>query len=79
MDAQLNIQNGAFVSAIYQENVDNERTSYSTVCSSNESRKNTFSLGFTRERVLQSLRFHCNHLHNPAIQQDVPPMEVILD
>ena len=47
MDAQLNIQNGAFASAIYQENADNDRTSYGAVCSSNKSRKNVLSLGFT--------------------------------
>ena len=32
MDAQLNIQNGAFVSAIYMENADNERTSHIRRC-----------------------------------------------
>ena len=41
----------------------------------------TLSLGFTRERerVPQSFRFHCHTLHDPAIQQGVPPMKVVLD
>ena len=46
MDAQLNIQNGAFVSALYQTKNVYERTSYHIVHSSNRSRENTFSLEF---------------------------------
>ena len=44
MDAQLNIQNGAYVSAIYLENANNERTSYSTVYGSNRSKKTHLAL-----------------------------------
>ena len=51
MNAQLSIQNGAFVSAIHQQNADDARTPYGAVCSSNRSRKNTRSLGFTRAGV----------------------------
>ena len=39
MDAQLNIMNGAFASAIYKENVTHTGTSYGAVCSSNRSWK----------------------------------------
>ena len=52
MAAQLNIQNGAYVSAVYKENANNARTSYSPVCGSNRSRKNTFSLEITRAGAL---------------------------
>ena len=31
MDAQLNIENGAFISTVYHENADDDRTSHSTV------------------------------------------------
>ena len=77
MEGQLNIQNGAFVSAINWENADNERASFCTVCSSNRSRKNTFSLGFTREGVLQSFRFHCNYLPHPMIQLYIQESKVV--
>ena len=49
MDAQLNIQNGTYVSAIYKTKNVYERTAYCIVRSSNWSRKNTPSIGFTRE------------------------------
>ena len=48
MDAQLNIQIGEYVSAIYSENADDARTSYGTVCGSDQGWKNTFSFGFTQ-------------------------------
>ena len=44
MDAQLNIQNGAYVSAVYQNKNVHERTAYCIVHSSNWSRKNSFSI-----------------------------------
>ena len=47
MDAQLNVQNGKYVSVIYQENADNAETSYGTVCGSDWRWKNTPGLGFT--------------------------------
>ena len=52
MDAQSNIQNVAFVSALYlvTKNV-YERTTCCIVHSSNRSRKNTFSIEFTRKRI----------------------------
>ena len=43
MDAQLNIQNGAYISAVHLTKNVHERTTYCIVCSSNWSRKNTFS------------------------------------
>ena len=49
MDAQLNIQNGAYVSAIYYNKNVYERTSCCTVCCSNWSRKNSFSPEPARE------------------------------
>ena len=49
MDAQLNIQNGAYVSAVYQTKNVYERTTYCILCSSNRSRKNSFSPEFARE------------------------------
>ena len=76
MDVQLNIQNGAFYSINYQENADDDRTSYSAVCGSNGSRKNAFSLGFTRARILQSFPFHCHTLHHLAIQGDVQELKM---
>ena len=63
MDAQLNIQNGAFVSSIYQVTKNAyERTTYCIVRSSNRSRKDRFSIGFTRKRIQKSFRFHYNNL-----------------
>ena len=44
MDAQLNIQNGIYVSAIYYNKNVYEGTTYCIVHSSNRSRKNSFSL-----------------------------------
>ena len=49
MDAQLNIKDGAYVSAIYQNKNVNERTTHCIVCSSNWSRKNSFNLEPARE------------------------------
>ena len=49
MDAQLNIQSGANVSAIYWNKNVYERTAYCFVCSSNWSRKNAFSPEPARE------------------------------
>ena len=49
MDAQLNIQSGAYISAIYQNKNVYERTTYCIVRSSNRSRKNTFSPEPARE------------------------------
>ena len=75
MDAQLNIQNGAFVSAIYQKNADDDRTSYGAVCGSNWGRKYAPSLRFMRERerVLHLFRFHRYYLphvkHNETYHQ----------
>ena len=43
MDAQLNIQSGAYVSTIYYNKNAYERTAYCIVHSSNRSRKNSFS------------------------------------
>ena len=69
MDAQLTIQNGAFVSALYQvtKNV-YERTTYCIVRCSSWSRKNTFSIGFTRKRIQKSFRFHYNNLSHVKTQ-----------
>ena len=50
MDAQLNIEKGAFIEALYQVTKMLKMLEYSTVRGSNRSRKNTFSIGFTRER-----------------------------
>ena len=50
MDAQLNIQNGAYVSAVYYENENvYERTTHCIVHSSDRSRKNAFSIEFAQE------------------------------
>ena len=49
MDAQLNIQNGAYVSAVYWNKNDYERTAYCIVRCSNWSRKNATSPEFARE------------------------------
>ena len=49
MDTQLNIQNGAYVSTIYYNTNVYERTTYCTVCSSNRSTKNSFSIEPARE------------------------------
>ena len=49
MDAQLNIQSGAYVSTIYYNKNVYERTTYCIVRSSNRSRKNSFSLEPVRE------------------------------
>ena len=49
MDAQLNIQNSAYVSAVYETKNVYERTAYCIVRSSNWSRKNAFSPEFARE------------------------------
>ena len=46
MDAQLNIQCGAYVSAVYQTKNFYERTTHCIVHSSNRSRKNSFSSEF---------------------------------
>ena len=43
MDAQLNIQNGTYISVVYWNNV-YERTTYCIVRSSNWSRKNSFNI-----------------------------------
>ena len=47
MDAQLNIENDAYVSAVYEDV--HERTTHCIVCSSNRSRKNSFSIEPARE------------------------------
>ena len=49
MDAQLNIQNGAYISAAYQTKNVYERTTHCIVLSSNSSRKNSFSIEPARE------------------------------
>ena len=49
VDAQLNIQNGAYISAVYQAENVYERTAYCIVRYSNWSRKNAFSLEFAQE------------------------------
>ena len=49
MDAQSNIQSGAYVSAIYWNKNVYERTAYCIVCSSGWSRKNSFSIEPARE------------------------------
>ena len=49
MDAQLNIQNGTYVSAVHQTKNVYERTAYCIVCSPNWSRKNAPSIEFARE------------------------------
>ena len=63
IDAQLNIQNGKIVSTKYQvtKNV-NERTTCCVVRSSNWSRKDAFSIGFTRKRIQKLFRLHYNNL-----------------
>ena len=57
MDAQLNIQNEAFVSAIYSKNADNERTSYGTVCSSNTSKKTHLALDLLEREYFNHFNF----------------------
>ena len=49
MDAQLNIQSGTYVSAIYWNKNVYERTTHCIVHSSNRSRKNAFSIEPARE------------------------------
>ena len=49
MDTQLNIQSGAYVSAVYYNKNVYERTAYCIVRSSNWSRKNSFSPEPARE------------------------------
>ena len=49
MDAQLNIQNGTYVSPVYLTKNVYERTTYCIVRCSNRSRKNSFSTEFARE------------------------------
>ena len=49
MDAQLNIQNGAYISAVYQTKNVYERTTHCIVRSSDRSRKNAFSIEPARE------------------------------
>ena len=49
MDAQLNIQSGIYVSAIYFNKNVYERTTHCIVRSSNWSRKNSFSIEPARE------------------------------
>ena len=49
MDAQLNIQNGTYVSAVYYTKNVYERTTHCIVRSSNSSRENSFSPEFARE------------------------------
>ena len=51
MDAQLNIQSGAYVSATYQNKNVYERTAYCIVHSSNRSRKNSFSTEPALQRI----------------------------
>ena len=79
MDAQLNINEGPFVSAIYKEEAGDKRTSYSTVCSSNKNKKNTPNLGFTRKGMLQSFPFHHYYLYHPVIQCYIQESKVALD
>ena len=63
MDAQLNIQNGGYVSELYQtKNANDERTMYCIVRCSNWSRKNSFSIRFALKRIQKSFRFHYNNL-----------------
>ena len=52
MDAQLNIKDKVFVSAIYQQNSDNARTSYDAVCSSNRSRETQLALDLLKQEYL---------------------------
>ena len=52
MDAQLNVQNGAYIFALYQKKADDASTSYGAVCGSDWGWKNTFSLEFTLAGVL---------------------------
>ena len=54
MDAQLDIKDGAFHSISYYENVGDAKNPYGTVCVSDWSWKNTFSLVFNQACVLQS-------------------------
>ena len=49
MDAQLNIKNGKYVSAVYQTKNVYERTTYCIVRSSNWGRQNAPSIEFNRE------------------------------
>ena len=53
MDGQLNIQNGAFVSTLYQENgeVMHDGTPYGIVHGSNWGLKDTSSLRLTQKRI----------------------------
>ena len=80
MDAQLNIENGAYVSTIYQviKNV-YERTTYCIVYSSNWSRKNTFSIEFTRKRIQKLFRFHYDNLPHVKTQQNIQELKMGLD
>ena len=52
MDAQLDIQNGEFVSALYLENADDARTPYSIVYGFDWGWKDTPSLGLARACIL---------------------------
>ena len=67
MDPQLNIQNGAFVSAMHQGNDElmHDRTPYSIVCGSDWGWKDTPSLGLTRKRVPQLFQLCYHPLSHP--------------
>ena len=57
MDAQLNIQNGVYVSAVHQNKNVYERTAYCIVCSSNWSRKMHLALSLLENEYMNHFDF----------------------